>query len=85
MDGRRTCLVRRAPMLALQQCLPVQLDQHRLKVTLDRAAAALMLLLPACCGLQKHIKASTHNAFKPEFGTALQTRKLALRLTYLLQ
>jgi hypothetical protein len=51
MDGRSTCLVRRAPMLALPQCLPVQLDQHRLTVTLDRAAAALMLLLPACCGI----------------------------------
>ncbi len=35
--------------------------------------------LPASCGLQNHIKASTHNAFK--FGTELQ--KLAL--TYLLQ
>ncbi len=66
-------------MLALQQCLPVQLDQHQLPVTLDRATAARMLPLPASCGLQNHIKASTHNAFK--FGTALQ--KLAL--TYLLQ
>ncbi len=45
----------------------------------DCAAAARMLPLPASCGLQNHIKASTHNAFK--FGTALQ--KLAL--TYLLQ
>ncbi len=34
MDGRRTCLVSRAPMLALQQCLPVQLDQRWLPVTL---------------------------------------------------
>jgi hypothetical protein len=50
-------------------------------VTLDRAAAARMLPLPASCGLQNQIKASTHNAFKPEFGIALQ--KLAL--TYLLQ
>ena len=66
-------------MLALQQCLPVPLDQHRLPVTLDRAAAAPMLPLHASCGLQDQIKASTHNAFK--FGTALQ--KLAL--TYLLQ
>ncbi len=66
-------------MLALQQCLPVQLDQHRLPVTLDRTAAARMLPLPAACGLQHHIKASTHTTFK--FGTALQ--KLAL--TYLLQ
>ncbi len=39
----------------------------------------LPLRLPASCGLQNHIKYSTHNAFK--FGTALQ--KLAL--TYLLQ
>ena len=66
-------------MLALQQCLPVPLDQHRLPVTPDRAAVARMLPLPASCGLQNHIKASTHNAFK--FGTALQ--KLAL--TYLLE
>ncbi len=66
-------------MLALHQCLPVQLDQHRLPVTPDRAAAARMLPLPASCGLKSHIKASAHNAFK--FGTALQ--KLAL--TYLLQ
>ncbi len=66
-------------MLALQQSLPVPLDQHRLPVTFDRAAPARMLPLPASCGLQNHIKASTHNAFK--FGTALQ--KLAL--TYLLQ
>jgi hypothetical protein len=68
-------------MLALQQCLPVPLDQHRLPVTLSsyRAAAARMLPLPASCGLPNHIKAFTHNAFK--FGTALQ--KLAL--TYLLQ
>jgi len=66
-------------MLALQQCLPVPLDQHRLPVTLHRAAAARMLPLPASCGSQNHIKASTHNAFKS--GTALQ--KLAL--TYLLQ
>ncbi len=81
MHGRITCLpvVRRATMLALQQCLPVPQDQHRLPVTLDRAAAARMLPLPASCGLQNHIKASTHNDFK--FGTALQ--KLAL--TYLLQ
>jgi hypothetical protein len=57
----------------------VQLDQHRLPVKLDRAAAARMLPLPVTCGLQNHIKASTHNTFK--FGTALQ--KLAL--TYLLQ
>jgi hypothetical protein len=64
----------------VQQCLPVPLDQHQLPVTLDRAAAARTLPLPASCGLQKHhIKASSHNAFK--FGTALQ--KLAL--TYLLQ
>ncbi len=64
-------------MLALQQCLPVPLDP----VTLDRAAAARMLPLPASCGfkLQDQIQASTHNAFK--FGTALQ--KLAL--TYFLQ
>ncbi len=48
-------------------------------MTLDRAAAARMLPLPASCGLQNHITASSHNAFK--FGTALQ--KLAL--TYLLQ
>jgi hypothetical protein len=54
-------------------------EKHQLPVTLDRAAAARMLPLPASCGLQNHIKASTHNAFK--FGTALQ--KLAL--TYLLQ
>jgi hypothetical protein len=53
-----------------QQCLPVPLDQHRLPETLDRAVAARMLLLPASCGLQNHIKASAHNAFK--FGTALQ-------------
>ena len=72
-------------MLALQQCLPVPLDQHRLPMTLDRAAAARMLPLPASessgcqCRLQDQIKASTHNAFK--FSTALQ--KLAL--TYLLQ
>ncbi len=60
MDGKITCLpvVRRALMLALQQCLPVQLEQHRLPVTLDRAAAARMLQLPASCGLQNHIKAS---------------------------
>ena len=66
-------------MLALQQCLPLPLDQHRLPVTLDRAAAARMLPLPASCGLQDQIKASIHNASK--FGTALQ--KLAL--IYLLQ
>jgi hypothetical protein len=66
-------------MPALQQGLPVLLDQHRIPATLDRAAAARMRPLPASCGLQKHIQASTHNAFK--FGTALQ--KLAL--TYLLQ
>ncbi len=30
-----------------------QLDQHRLPVTLDSAAAARMLPLPASCGLQK--------------------------------
>jgi hypothetical protein len=71
---RRTCLVRRAQMMALQQCLPVPLDQHRLPVT--RCSCTDCPCLP---GLQKHIEASTHNAFK--FGTALQ--KLAL--TYLLQ
>ncbi len=38
---------------------PVPLDQHRLPVTLDRAAAARMLSLPASCGLQNQIKAST--------------------------
>jgi hypothetical protein len=64
-------------MLALQQCL--QLDQHRWSVILDSTAAARTRPLPAFCGLQKHIKASTHNAFK--FGTAQQ--KLAL--TNLLQ
>ncbi len=48
-------------MLALQQCLPVPQDQHRLPVTLDRAAAALMLPLPASCGLQNHINASTYS------------------------
>jgi hypothetical protein len=46
---------------------------------IDQDAAARMRPLPASCGLQNHIKASTHNAFK--FGTELQ--KLAL--TYLLQ
>ncbi len=68
-------------MLALQQCLPVPvpLDQHQSPVTLDRAAAAQVLPLPASYGLKKHIKASTHNAFK--FGTALQK----LVLTYLPQ
>ncbi len=60
-------------------CLPVPLDQHRLPVTLDSAAAERMLPLPASCGLQNLIKASTHNAFK--FGTALQKPAL----TYLLQ
>jgi hypothetical protein len=43
-------------MKALQQCLPVQLDQHRLPVTLDRAAAAQMLPLPASCGLRITLK-----------------------------
>jgi hypothetical protein len=51
-------------MLALQQCLPVPLDQHGLQVTLDHAAAAQMLPLPASCGLQKRIQASAYNAFK---------------------
>jgi hypothetical protein len=59
-------------MLALQQCLPVPLDQHGLPVTLDHAAAARMLPLPVSCGLQKHFKASTHNAFK--FTMALHCR-----------
>ncbi len=79
MDGRITCLpvVRRVPGAnADPAAVPaaVPLDQHQLPVTLDRAAAARMLPLPASCGLQNlnHIKASesTHNAFK--FGTALQ-------------
>jgi hypothetical protein len=48
-------------------------------VTLDLAAAARILPLPASCGLQHYIKASTDNAFK--FCAALQ--KLAL--TYSLQ
>jgi hypothetical protein len=61
------------------RCLPVPLDQHQLPVTLDCTAAARMLPLSASCGLQNHIKASTHNAFK--FGTALQKPAL----TYLLQ
>ena len=58
MDGRTTCLpvIRRAPMLALQQCLPVPLDQHRLPVTLDRAAAARMLPLPASYTVDCKIK-----------------------------
>ncbi len=67
-------------MLALQQYLPVQLDQHWLPVTLYRAAAARMLPLPASCGLQNHIKASTHNAVK--FGTALQKVALIHLLQY---
>jgi hypothetical protein len=72
-------------MLALQQSLPVQLDQpHRLPVTLDHAAAARMLPLPASCGLQSHIKASTtHNAFK--FGTGTRAALQKRALTYLLQ
>ena len=43
-------------MLALQQCLPVPLDQHRLPVTLDRAAAARMLPLLASYTVDCKIK-----------------------------
>ncbi len=60
--------------------LALQPDQHRLPVTLDRTAAARMLPLPVSCGLQNHIKASTHNAFK--FGTALQKLALTCLLQY---
>jgi hypothetical protein len=41
---------------------------------------ALQQSLPASCGLQNHIKAATHNAFK--FGTALQKLALTCLLQY---
>jgi hypothetical protein len=46
-------------------------------VTLDHATAARMLPLPASCGLQKHIKASTHKAFKFCIQYAEYARKYA--------
>ncbi len=70
-------------MLALQQCLPVPLDQHRLPLTLDRAAAARMLPLTVSRGLQNHIKASTYNAFK--FHYAEHARKYARKYADSLQ
>jgi hypothetical protein len=65
-------------MLALQQCLPVQLDQHRLPVTVDLHECC-HCLPPVDCKIT--LKPLLTTLSGKSFGTALQT----LALTYLLQ
>ncbi len=81
-DGRKAwlakiSLARTMPRPPARRSLPQA--QHQLSVRMiDQAAAARTRHLPTSCGLQNHIKASTHNALK--FGTADTSPDLIFRV-----